>query len=210
MNCSNDNLQDYIETTINTHEREHRTDCNVNRLHEKKHLLKIWVAHSLVKVIGYDNVFDQKTIAGFPYEKVRQFMVEHGNNIDLLFGCNSKNWKNLELIDIHTEWNKDKIKEAQNENKEMKKLMTEYINSRLRSVCNIGVKNKYKGGKAIKREEYIIQGLDIWETGGVKILNNTKADLLHLNKNFKRLMTKTKVKPMMWKCVSELVAIESK
>jgi hypothetical protein len=162
----------------------------------------------LVKIIGYDNVFDTKIITGFPYEKVRQFMIQHSHNIDL-FGC-TWNWKNLELVDIDTDWSKDKIKEAEKNNKEMKKLTTEYINSRLRSVCNIGVKNKYKGGKASKREEYIIQGLDIWETGGVKILNNTKADLLHLNKNFKRLMTKTKVKPMMWKCVSELVAIESK
>jgi hypothetical protein len=210
MNCSNDNLEDYIETTINAHEREHMKDRNVNRLHDKRHLLKIWVTHSLVKVIGYENVFDPQTIQGFPYEKVRQFMIEHGYNIDILFGCNSnKNWKNLKLVDIDTKWSKDKIKEVENENKDMKKSMTAFVNNRLKSVCNISVKNKCRGRGSIK-EEYTIQGLDIWKKGNIKLLNNTKADLLHLHKNFKRLMTKTQVEPKIWKCISELVAIESK
>ena len=85
--------------------------------------------------------------------------------------------------------------------------MSSYISNKLKSVCNISVSNKHRGRDA-KKEEYIIKGLDIWEKGGLAIPENEYAERLYVEKNFKRLMTKTKVGDKLWKCVSELVEVK--
>jgi hypothetical protein len=190
MNCSKDNLQDYIETTINQYEKEHLRDDNTQRLHEKRNLLKIWTAHNLVKMLGFDNIYDTRTIKGYPYEKAREFLVEHGDNISLLFGGKKVNWKNVDVND-----------------KESKREISYYISNKLKSVCNIGVSNKHRGRDA-KKEEYIIKGLDIWEKGGLVIPKNEYAERLYAEKNFKRIMNKTNVGTNMWKCISELVEVK--
>lgn len=75
MNCARDNLEDYIETTINQHERKHKRDCNTERLHEKRHLLKIWVVHNIVRMLGFNNIWDTKTIKRYPYAKAIDFLI---------------------------------------------------------------------------------------------------------------------------------------
>jgi len=190
MNCEKDNLVDYIETTINQHEKDHLRDDNTQRLHEKRNLLKIWTAHNLVRILGFDNVYDTRTIKGYPYEKAKQFLVEHGDNISLLFGGKKIDWKGVDVND-----------------KESKREISYYISNKLKSVCNIGVSNKHRG-KGREKEEYIIKGLDIWEKGGLVIPKNEYAERLYTEKNFKRLMTKTKVGTNMWKCISELVEVK--
>jgi hypothetical protein len=190
MNCSKENLQNYLEDRINKYEREHKRDDNMKRLHEKRNILKIWTAHNLVKMLGFNNIFDTRTIQGYPYEKAREFLAEHGDNISLLFGCKNDNkWKNMEEL-----------------TPERKKIISKYITDKLKSVCHISVSNKCRG-KGKEQEEYIIKGLDVWEKGGLVIPKNDYAERLYVEQNFKRIMNKTQVGTNMWKCISELVEV---
>ena len=191
MKCSKSLLHNYIETMINQHEKEHLRDDNTQRLHEKRHLLKIWTAHNLVTMLGFDNIYDTRTIKGYPYEKAQKFLIEHGDNIGLLFGCKNDNkWKNMKEL-----------------TQERKKIISKYITDKLKSVCHISVSNKHRG-KGREKEEYTIQGLDIWKKGGLTIPKNEYAERLYVEKNFKRIMNKTRVGTNMWKCISELVEVK--
>lgn len=184
MNC--DNLGEYIETVINKHEKEHKRDDNTKRLHEKHSLLKVWAVDNLLKTVGFDNIWDTKTITGFPYQKVIDFMKIHGGHISTLFGTRNLNWENIEA------GNKEIVK---------------YINHKLKSVCHIGVRNQCKG-RGKQKQEYTIQGLDFWDKGGIVIPKNEQAQRMIMNRKFKRIMTKTQVGSKMWKCISELVEVK--
>ena len=43
--------------------------------------------------MGYENVFDTKHIKGFTYELMQKHLIEHGDNIALLFNTSKRDWK---------------------------------------------------------------------------------------------------------------------
>jgi hypothetical protein len=179
-------LQDYIEDTLNKYEKIHKNDENVARLHERRHLLKLWAVDNMIKALGFNNVWDNKIIQQYPYDKAKDFLIEHGDNISLLFKTNKVDW--TEIDD--------------------KKKISDYINNRLKSICNVTVKNKHKGKLAKILQEYCIQGLDIWDKGGIKINKNKTADTIYKQKNYKRIIIKNKVNKNVWECVSKLIKIK--
>jgi hypothetical protein len=152
-------LEVYIKDEINNYLKDHLYDQNVDRLHEKNKLLKIWAAHNIVRSLGFESIWDTKEIQGYPYDKAKEFLTQYHRNISVLFGGNSKvDWKEFDV-----------------ENKDDKKKISTALNTVLKKVCNVGVKNKHTGAQRTK-EIYRIQGIEIWKKGDIPIPNNTKAD----------------------------------
>lgn len=151
-----DMLKYYIEHKYNTFLSEHSHDPNTERLHDSENhkLLKIWTAHNIVNVLGFESVWDKKEITGYPYDKAIEFLHSHGHKISLLFGKNTNTkWKELDLEDAS-----------------VKKKITETLNTVLKNVCSVGVKRKDRND-----ESYIIQGLEVWEKGDIIIPKNEIA-----------------------------------
>ncbi len=91
---------------------------------------------------------------------------------------------------------------------DLKKEISKYVSGKLKSVCHISVSNKHRGkGRNVKKDEYIITGLDVWGKGKIDIPKNEWAERLYVEKNFKRIMNKTKVGNKLWKYISELVEV---
>jgi hypothetical protein len=189
MNCKN--LKDFIEYKINEHEKTHRRDENIQRLHERRGLLKIWVAHNIVEMLGFKDIFDTKTIDGYPYEKAKDFLIKHSKNIDLLFNTQSSNWEELDITD-----------------KDGKNKLSNYISGKLKAVCNITFSNAHRGKKA-QLDQYILKGMEIWQNGNIQIPKNHQAHQLYLQNNFKRITTKIQVNDKLWKVVSKLIEVEN-
>jgi hypothetical protein len=121
---------------------------NVKRLHKSNRDLKLYWVHEMIKMIGFTDIFDTKNIKGFPYEKIKNYLTENGEKVALLFNTNKRDWKSTEL------------------NEDGKKLISKYINDRLRDIVNISIVNKYKGKSRVK-QEYIISGIDEWEKDNI-------------------------------------------
>ena len=68
---------------------------------------------------------------------------------------------------------------------EDKKKITKALNNTLKSVCNIGARNKHKGVQR-KKEIYTIQGLDIWKKEDIHIPKNIKAEQLSISTFYTR------------------------
>jgi len=162
MKC--DNLQEWLEDSINKYEKEHKRDENVDRLHEKRHLLKLWTADRIVNILGFENIWDKKSIQEYPYDTARQFLIDHDKKISLLFNTSSQDWSKVTLSVPD-----EKLITAR------KKLISQRLNTILKSVCHIGVKKKYKGYVGKTNTEYIISGLEIWEEENIQIKDNIDA-----------------------------------
>ena len=107
-------------------------------------------------MLGFKNIWDKNTIQGYPYEKAKTFLLEHDKKISLLFNTARKDW---DKVDISEE--------------KVRKAICQRLNTILKSVCNIGVKNKYKGKRGKDNPEYEISGLDIWEKEKIQIKAET-------------------------------------
>jgi hypothetical protein len=94
---------------------------------------------------------------------MQKHLIEHGDNIALLFNTSKKDWKTITL------------------DKQGKKLISEYINNRLREVVNISVTNKHRG-KSSKFQEYIIHGIDEWEQNNISFIEKPELKLKDLIK----------------------------
>lgn len=146
-----DMLKYYIEHQYNKFLSEHSHAPNTERLHESNKLLKLWTAHNIVNVLGFESVWDKKEITGYPYDKAIEFLHSHGHKISVLFGKNTNTkWKELDLED-------SKVKEQ----------ITKTLNTVLKNVCSVGVKRKDR-----RDESYTIQGLELWEKGDIIIPKN--------------------------------------
>ena len=191
MNC--DNITEYVTVSLNKHEKDNKYAGNSDRLHEKSNinLMKIWACDNIIKAMGFRNIWDNKTLVGFPYKDIVEFLKTHGKHIRTLFNTNKTNWNKIDPDDP-----------------KHKKQISKYVNDRLKHVFNIRVNNKHKGRDA-KKNEFIISGLNIWNDAKIIIPKNEYAEELSLHKNFKTLMKKTKVGDHMWKCISSLVAVKS-
>jgi len=152
-------LQCYIENEYDDFLDKHKKDESVDRLHEKNNLLKLWTVHNIIKMLGFNDIWDKKEIQDFPYAKAKQFLSYYHHKISILFGGNSKiDWESFILDDKD-----DKMK------------IVKTLNGILKKVCNIGVKNKHKG-KRKTENIFNIQGLDIWEKENILIPINSKAN----------------------------------
>ena len=186
-----DHLPGYIEDELNDFYTKRKDPATISRLHENfpRRLLKIWVADRIIKHIGLDSPWDDRIVDGFPYKKAREFLIRHDKNMSLLFGSATRDWKKIGLTE-----------------KEDKRLITESINNKLKSVCNVRLSNMYKGRRS-KEEKYQLKGLEVFDKFNVKIPYNLQADQYHSLKTVKRLMCREKVQEKIWKCWTELVPI---
>ena len=82
---------------------------------------------SIIKMMGYENVFDSKHIKGFPYEMMQQHLIENGDNIALLFNTAKRDWK------------------AEKMDEKGKHNIFRYIIDRFREIANMSVTNKHLG-----------------------------------------------------------------
>ena len=175
-----EHLQLYIETKISEFIKEHKNDNNTSRLHEKHSLLKIWTAHNIIKLLGFNNIFDTRKIDGFPYKACKDFLISYNDKLSILFGTKKKDWK-----DVNVDDQKDK------------KLISRQINSLLKSVCNITVNKTVVGKNNAISNDYKIKGLDIWEKGKVPLIKNQEAETIYNeSKVFKRILV-----PVDYDCV---------
>lgn len=124
---------------------------NVKRLHKSNRDLKLHWTNEMIKMIGYTDIFDKKHINGFPYEKVKKYLVDNGDKVALLFNTNKKDWMSVVL------------------DAKGKKSISEYINGRLREVANIRVINKHKGASS-KYQEYVIHGINEWGENNISFI----------------------------------------
>lgn len=125
---------------------------NIKRLHKSTRDLKLHWTNEMIKMIGYTDIFDTKHIKGFPYEKIKQYLIDNGEKVSLLFNTNKKDWNTTEL------------------DANGKKSITAYINARLKEVVNITIVNKHRGGGSRKFQEYIINGISAWEKDNIAFI----------------------------------------
>lgn len=156
-----DMLKYYLEQQCNDFLYKNIHATNAERLNERliNKYLKYWSVHGIVKMLGFDSIWDKKEIECYPYEKAVEFLDTYGHKIGVLFGRNEK-----------TKWN-----ELDLEDSAVKKKITETLNTVLKNVCSVGVKRK---SKTKTDESYIIKGLEIWEKGDVLIPKNNIANEL--------------------------------
>ena len=158
MNCSN--LRFLVEHEANKHIKDTNADT-VDRLHDKNHILKLWTAHNIVQTLGFDDIFDKKEIQGYPYDKARTFLVSYHHKISVLFGNNAKiDWGNFDI-----------------EETAVKRKIALTLNTFLKNICNVGVKNKGRGRKIIENI-FRIKGIDLFEDNNVVIPKNEFAENL--------------------------------
>ena len=161
-----DMLKYYLEQQCNDFLYKNIHATNAERLHERliNKYLKYWSVHGIVKMLGFDSIWDKKEIECYPYEKAVEFLNTYGHKIGVLFGKNDKTkWKELDLKEL------DLKKRGGN----LKKI-TETLNTVLKNVCSISVKRK----RNTKDSPFIIHGLEIWEKGDVLIPKNNIANEL--------------------------------
>lgn len=196
-----EHLELYITKMLDSHEKEIiDKDNSIERLHEHHSLLKIWCAHNIIKVLGFENIWDTKELQGYPYKAIIEFMKKYGKHISVLF--NTKD---------NIQWD---IVEVPEDGKGNKAIVT-YINNKLKDVCNIRVSDKNRAKSKNAKQEYKIQGLEFWTDGGIKIPKNSIADSIWTDQikdeenPKKRLLTfrKEQVAKRVWKCVSEVVTV---
>jgi hypothetical protein len=161
MNCGGNNLKFYIENELNNYLKENKSINNTERLHEKYHLLKLWTVHGIVQMLGFENIWDKKEICGYPYDKAVVFLEKYHHKISVLFGNNAKkDWSKLDIND-----------------KNDKRTIALALNTVLKNVCNIGVKNKYLGRRS-KEDLYCIKGFELFENNHIEIPVNDVAERL--------------------------------
>jgi len=151
----------FIENIKNKIINKEVSKDNVNRLHQSHRNLKLYWADSIIKIMGFDNVFDNKHIQGFPYEKMKEHLIQYGDNLALLFNTSKKDWNTIN-IDANG-----------------KKIISGYINDRLRDIANISVVNKHRG-KSRTRQEYIINGINEWTENNITF--NKSNNEIKINK----------------------------
>ena len=50
---------------------------NTSRLHQSNRDIKLYWVDSVIKMMGYENIFDTKHIKGFPSEIMRNFLIKN-------------------------------------------------------------------------------------------------------------------------------------
>ena len=131
---------------------------NTSRLHQSNRDIKLYWVDSVIKMMGYENIFDTKHIKGFPYEMMQKHLIENGDNIALLFNTAKRDWK------------------AEKMDEKGKHNISRYVNDRLREVANISVTNKHRGRLA-KAQGYIINGIDEWEKNNISFIEKPELKL---------------------------------
>ena len=86
----------FIETIKDKIINKEVSQNNTSRLHQSNRDIKLYWVDSVVKMMGYENIFDTKHIR-FPYEMMQKHLIEHGDNIALLFNTSKKDWKTITL-----------------------------------------------------------------------------------------------------------------
>lgn len=127
--------------------------ANTYILHQNKNFERFIIGLEILSIFGINDIFEKKEIK-FNYKEVYNYIKDKEYVIRLLFKC--------KMFDINNITNGDNgIKE-----------MIKYLNSRLRTVFNIYIKNN----KGI----YDIQGIDFWsnEINPLVINENIKMELL--------------------------------
>jgi hypothetical protein len=161
LNAKSKLIPIYIANELDAFLKEHKKDNNTTRLHEKHKLLKIWACHNILAEIGFDSVWDDKEINGYPYEKALEFCRNYYHKLSLLSGnYDKRNWDDYDI-----------------ENKDSKRGLVLLLNTFLKNTLGITVANKFKGKKAAL-ELYVIKGINDWKEANITIPKNIKADSL--------------------------------
>ena len=102
-------------------------------------------------MLGFENIWDKKEIQGYPYDKAIVFLEKYHHKISVLFGNNAKkDWSKLDIND-----------------KNDKRTIALALNTVLKNVCNIGVKNKYLGRRS-KEDLFCIKGFELFENNHIE------------------------------------------
>lgn len=124
------NFSEFINDKINEVHDEKNNKNNVIRLHISKRYEKIALLYYFITHIGFNNIFDNKSLK-INDNKIIDFFKKHEKMFKYLFSAKTPDINNFNIKDI-----------------------LKYINSRLRTVFGIYIKNI--------KNEYIIKGLEIW------------------------------------------------
>lgn len=131
-------IKEALSNRLNYLEREKENKQNIDILHFSKKYDKIALGIEMLNLFGFESLFDNNKIT-IDENKVKQYILNKENILELAFKTNRKNWK--KIIDNESTWFKQIMK---------------YINERLRSVFMVSIKLDSKNKK------YYIDGLDFW------------------------------------------------
>ena len=152
------NLEEMNRTDFNEYVRNNiklENECfnsktkNANRLHVKNKTLKMYVANKIVEMLGFNNIWDDKTIDGYDHNEGKKYLIANGNLISALFGSKTYNWKKIDISTV-----------------DGKKIVSTFLNTKLKSVCALTVK---KVNRKKTCNNYKISGLEIWEKGSLRL-----------------------------------------
>lgn len=169
-------MGEYIHEALNEYEEKHLDDDNTKRLTDKtkNNYLKIWVCSNILRVLGFDNVCDSKTLEQYPYDKAHSFLLEHDKHMNTLFNTRAvpHGWDNTDI-----------------NNEDQQKFIRDTLNKYIKSTCHISIKNKFKGKKA-DLQHYVIGGIELFKKFDIDIDENTRGEEIDKQNNHKRLLPK--------------------
>lgn len=166
-----DNLLENLNKRINYIENNTK-NSTINRLHKNKKFEKIVYANDILIKIGFNTLFTNEEIE-INKEIIKKYILEHGENLEILFRTNKHNWKDI----------------IEKDDKYFNKIMR-YLNDRLNSIYKIRVILNKKSNK------YYIKGLDFWDDNSITYKNkdlineirNTEKELYEQENFEKELM----------------------
>jgi hypothetical protein len=123
----------------------------IDRIHDKKKYLKIWIANRIVKEIGFDSIWDTKSLPDLPYDKIVELFSKYNSVIEAIFDkCDKKDWSKVDLGDTNVLVSINK-----------------HFNKKLTSVLGISVKNTSKSKGIRSTKSFKIVGLSDWDNIGI-------------------------------------------
>jgi hypothetical protein len=147
--ASAENYKDILNNRI---ENKQYPSDNTERLHKSNRDLKLFWGYNIMELCEFNNIFDSKIIDGFPYEKLQNHLIQHGENVALLFDTEKRDWSALSL-DSHG-----------------KKIISKYINNLLNNLYSLRIVNMNRGKKS-KLNKYIIESSVDWQKNNIEIIN---------------------------------------
>ena len=142
-----DNLEN-IQREFKDKEHHVDDDDNQQRLHKYRNTEQMFIAVSLLKLIGFDGVFDKKYVKKYPYDKVKDYLIQCGDKVAGLFKKEKVDWNNIDLTRTQD-----------------KKHIARYTNAILNQVIAVKVNTINKNSKSV-----VIKGLEVFTNEGIDFI----------------------------------------